>query len=74
MNYDFTPKPAYRILEQLIKHEWHTETTLDYHRPAENMFHGFYGDYETTIQTDKGTFTRTISLSKDSDNMIRITL
>ncbi len=74
VNYDFTPKPAYRILEQLIKHEWHTETSLDYHRPAENMFHGFYGDYETTIQTDKGTFTRTISLSKDSDNMIRITL
>ena len=74
VNFDFTPKPAYRILEQLIKHEWHTETSLDYHRPAENMFHGFYGDYETTIKTNRGTCTRTISLSKDSDNMICITL
>ena len=74
VNYDFSPKPAYRVLERLIKKEWHTETALDYNEKAENVFHGFYGKYDAEIRTDAGTFSRTIFLSKDSDNMFRIIL
>lgn len=74
VNYDFSPKPAYKILEQLIKREWHTETSVEYRVEAENVFHGFYGEYDAVIRTDGGTFSTRISLSKDSDNMIRIVL
>lgn len=74
INYDFSPKPAYRVLERLIKKEWHTETALDYQEEAENVFHGFYGKYQAEIETEDGTFSREIFLSRDSDNMFRIFL
>ena len=74
VNYDFSPKPAYRVLERLIKKEWHTETALDYQEEAENVFHGFYGKYQAEIETEDGTFSREIFLSRDSDNMFRIFL
>lgn len=74
VNYDFTPKPAFKTLEHLIKREWHTETELDYRDGIMNQFHGFYGDYEAEISTDSGTFQRRVKLSRESRNISELKL
>ena len=74
VNYDFSPKPAFKVLEHLIKHEWHTETELDYEDGALNQFHGFYGMYEAEISTDSGTFSRTLELGRKNCNIFPLNL
>lgn len=68
VNYDFTPKPAFRALERLIKREWHTETVLEYRAGADNRFHGFYGKYDAEIETEYGRVCREFDLSRFSGN------
>ncbi len=68
VNYDMTAKPAFRVLDRLINHEWRTETSMDYEDGGDNVFHGFYGLYDAEIITDAGTFRRTVDLNKYSDN------
>lgn len=68
VNYDFTPKPAYTALHNLIKKEWWTNTSLDYVDGAINKFCGFYGDYDVTVKTDNGEFKHSIKLSKGAFN------
>ncbi len=43
---DFTEKPSYRILDSLINHEWHTETTVATDENGEAVWNGFYGEYD----------------------------
>ena len=57
VNYDFSEKPAFKVLKRLIKEEWQTDTTFDYVLYEKNMFHGFYGDYTVEVKTDAGVFT-----------------
>ena len=71
---DFTKKPAWNVLERLIKQEWKTSGTMNYHAGDVNKFHGFYGTYELEIKTDKGLFYRDIFLSKTSQNRFEINL
>jgi endo-1,4-beta-xylanase len=68
LNYDLTPKPAYRALRRLIKEEWRTKICWDYEEGAPNTFRGFYGDYEVRIQTNRGTSQHTIRLIPGSPN------
>ena len=72
VNYDFTSKPAFEILKQLIHKEWHTETVLQYEAGAINAFHGFYGRYDAEIRTDFGTFFKEIVLSRNGMNQTSI--
>ncbi len=74
VNYDLSPKPAYTALQNLIKHEWQTETKLNYVDGAVNKFHGFYGDYEVTVKTDQGEFKKTLSLHKGVLNKFELEL
>ncbi len=71
---DFTPRRAYNTLKRLIKEEWHTALNIVYEQEKINKFHGFYGDYDLVIRTDKGCFDRKIKLSRDSYNIFEITL
>ena len=55
------PKPDNVIspdaaLDRLINREWRTNTTFEYEAGKNNMFHGFYGDYDLEIKTDCGIF------------------
>ncbi len=43
---DFKEKPSYRMLDQLINHEWHTECTIVTDENGEASWNGFYGEYE----------------------------
>lgn len=74
LNYDLSPKPAFKALERLIKHEWRTEISMDYEHGGDNVFRGFYGDYEAEINTDGGRHTKNITLSRHSRNQMVITV
>ncbi len=74
LNYDLTPKAAFKALDRLINHEWRTNTALEYEDGGDNVFRGFYGLYDAEISTDAGTFRKTIDLNKHSANQPTIIL
>jgi len=67
-------KPAYRMLEHLIHHEWHSECALTTAPDGIADWNGFYGNYELKIRTAHGESKQQISLSKDSNNEFRLIL
>ncbi|MGE9289780.1 MAG: endo-1,4-beta-xylanase [Puniceicoccales bacterium] len=74
VNYDMTPKPAYKTLKRLIHEEWQTHPKLEYTQGAPNQFRGFYGDYEVTVKTNQGTSTHNITLSNQALNQFKLTV
>lgn len=74
VNFDFSPKPAYRVLRRLIHDEWITRCTLNYEEGATNCFHGFHGTYEAIIDTDDGRKYVDITLGAHDENRYVITL
>jgi GH35 family endo-1,4-beta-xylanase len=68
LNYDLTPKPAYEALRKLVKEDWITNCKLDYKSEIDNNFVGFYGEYDVEIETNAGTYTKELKLSKGSIN------
>lgn len=74
LNYDLSPKPAYVALSRLINQEWRSNITLEYHHAEISKFHGFFGDYEITIQFDGGVSTHRISLRTDEKNKFSLIL
>lgn len=63
VRFDMTKKPAYEVLDRLINHEWHTEFCEDV--TGDFAFRGFYGDYEITVEDERGTHTVSVSLRED---------
>ena len=49
LRFDLTPKPAYFTIKNLFEKVWHTEETLLSDQTGNCCFHGFYGDYEITV-------------------------
>ncbi|GAA4729159.1 endo-1,4-beta-xylanase [Flavisolibacter ginsenosidimutans] len=47
------PKPAYKVLDQLINHDWKTNLTLTTDAKGKINFRGFYGTY--SIEVKKGS-------------------
>jgi len=74
VNYDMSPKPAFTALDRLINHEWRTTTSIEYEHGADNVFRGFYGDYDAEISTDAGTVKTALTLSKHADKHITLAL
>lgn len=74
VNYDFSPKPAFRALRRLIREEWHTEARVAYAEGGDNVFHGFYGDYTAEIRTDAGTFTHEFKFTRGMNGPVKIVL
>ncbi len=61
---DCSEKPVYRVMDDLINREWHTEfarTCGD-----ELRFSGFYGNYEITVTANDRTSTHTVRLCRDT--------
>ena len=66
LRFDMTEKPAYKVLDRLINHEWKTslETELD----SDSLsFRGFYGEYEITIEDENGVYCVTQKLLNNGD-------
>ncbi|MBQ5590183.1 MAG: endo-1,4-beta-xylanase [Clostridia bacterium] len=63
---DFTKKPAFETLENLIKNEWHTKETVVTNNKGYASFTGFNGEYDIVINKGKDSVKRTIKVSKDN--------
>jgi hypothetical protein len=71
--HDFTPKPAFHKLKELLEKTWHTEMTLQTDENGRIRFRGFYGDYALQLAGSTGK-TAPFKLSSDEDNCLRVTL
>ena len=74
LNFDFSPKPAFKALRRLIKEEWTSSGTLSYEAEKANQFHGFYGTYEVTVKTDAVTSVHRVDLGKNAANSFGLTV
>ena len=63
---DFTPKPAFKTIENLIKNEWHTKETIVTNNKGYASFTGFNGEYDVVIKKGKDSVKRTIKVAKDN--------
>ena len=73
LRFNFTAKPAFELLKELIHKTWHTEVELK-SESNEVSFKGFYGEYDLEISTDSGTTTKRIHLNKHMFNNLTITV
>lgn len=63
---DFKVKPAYKVLEHLIKEEWHTKKKCVTDEWGRISFNGFFGEYELRIKKGGSESVRTWKLTEDS--------
>ncbi len=52
INPDFSPKPAYEMIDWLVNHEWHTEGVAYTDVNGNVAFRGFYGMYNISSQAN----------------------
>ena len=52
LRFDLSEKPAYKMLDKLINHDWHTEDASETAADGTAKIRGFYGDYELIIEKD----------------------
>lgn len=69
---DFSPKPAYNALYNLIHKEWRTHISRNSGPDSVLRLHGFYGDYEITAKHSGQTVRRQVRLSKTGTNEFTI--
>lgn len=65
---DFSPKPAFDALDQLINHDWKTVLQTNSTARGEVAFRGFHGEYTVTVQSGGKTVTQTFRLKKGAPN------
>ncbi len=63
VNRDFSPKKAYKVLDNLINEKWHTSVSFD-EEGSNFHFRGFYGTYKVTYTIDGKTESQLVRLSK----------
>lgn len=70
---DWTPKPAYHALDELINEKWKTRLEARSDTNGEVKFRGFHGDYEVTVTTTGGkATTQRFHLGKGPENRLRV--
>jgi GH35 family endo-1,4-beta-xylanase len=65
---DFSPKPAFTALDQLINRDWTTQVTATSAASGATSFRGFHGEYTVTAQAAGKTVQRTFTLKKGDAN------
>lgn len=71
LNYDMSPKPVCDVLDRLINHEWHTEGELCASGGRAKL-HGFYGDYEISVEHNGKVTKEKISFTKNGKKVFKI--
>jgi len=74
LRFDFTPKPAYKVIQKLFCEQWRTNEIIRSKEDGKTQFNGFYGKYDLKITSNGNTTTRTINFSKKGTNEFKITL
>lgn len=72
VNNDFSPKPSYDVLQNLINREWKTEIKTTLTATESYDFRGFYGEYEVTIKQGKKITKQKIKFNKDGQHSATI--
>lgn len=65
---DFSPKPVFEVLDQLINHDWKTLVDGRSAARGELSFRGFHGDYTVTVNSGGKTVTKNFTLQKGAPN------
>lgn len=74
LNFNLEPKPAYKVLKQLIHNEWHTDTQVVTNSDGKAQFKGFYGKYELTAEAGGKRVTKEIDFTKSGTGKIIINI
>ena len=69
--HDFSPKPAWFKLKELLEKTWHTEENLCTDEHGCLRFRGFYGDYEAVLENGRKS---AFKVASGADNQIRLVL
>ena len=72
--FDFSKKPAYDVLYDLIHKQWHTCVQAETGNTNEMQFRGFYGNYDLEITVNGKTVHKNISTDKKRNNHFMIVL
>lgn len=72
IRFDFTPKPSYYRIKDLIEKKWHTEQEIVTDKSGNANFRGFYGKYDVEIEINGKIITKEINLSKSRKNVFEI--
>lgn len=72
VNRDFSPKPAYTVLNELINNEWKTHLTQPLVAGKPITFRGFYGTYLATVTVGKKTTTYPFAIRRGNDNNLKL--
>ncbi len=73
LRFDMTPKPAYRILDELINKRWRTNLDITTTNGKAEL-RGFYGEYEIKVTVNGKTTVSTAQLASGKENNIKITI
>ncbi len=74
LRFDMSEKPAFKVMKQLFKEEWHTEESLCTDENGCISFRGFYGTYRLEIENNGKCEERFVNFTKDTDGEITVTL
>lgn len=74
VNRDFSPKPAYTTLNELINKEWKTNLTVQQKDTAPVQFRGFYGDYLVRMKQGKKVTEQRVSWRKGQPSSVQLTI
>ena len=71
LRYDLSEKPAYRVLDRLIRREWHTNVSVVTDASGRASFRGYHGDYAAEIHAGGRTVTLPLTLaSAENDELV----
>jgi endo-1,4-beta-xylanase len=71
---EMNSKPAYKVLDRLINHEWKTNLNTSSGSGGSVSFRGFYGRYKITVIHKGKSIEREINLTKTGNNKFVIQL
>ena len=74
LNFDMSPKPAYKVLKKLIHETWKTNLSLDSGNESKVNMRGFHGVYEVKATSNGNTAQTKIHLVKGAANQFKIIL
>lgn len=68
------PKPAYKVLDQLINEEWRTNLQVPIDAQSRAAFRGFYGTYEVQVEHGGRTLKGAFDLEREQDGVVKVVL
>lgn len=74
LRFDFTPKPAYCAIKDLIQNKWHTEVELATNDNGKAEWKGFYGTYNAEITANGKTVNKEINFVSEKSNEFSVVI